>query len=297
MTTQNKTLIPYLDKIWTTVVGCSHCGPGCAYCFAEQRSYRLGQMGLKDYQGLHVCIPSRRGEDDVPVHRWNGVVRCLPHKLGQFFKEWSKKSKKPSLIGVNFMSDTFHERVPDEFLFDLMRVIFRCPQHRFFILTKRAARMRKFFEECWRGVLKHSAPIPNNLVIGASCSTQDDYDKLVPDLLATPAACHMISFEPLLGPIELWHTDLTHKSAIPAGIIIGCESGPKRRPMFHMWAFDLIEQATRLHIPVYLKQICENEYGLGKLLKEEGDIIMGFGQCPRELPALLQNTLRKGPRP
>lgn len=288
------TKISYLDETWNCIAGCEHAGAGCQNCYAEQWSYRLARMGQDDYKGLHDTV----WQDGACIgHRWSGKVRCLPHRL-DIPRHW----KRPRVIGVNFMADTFHETVPDKFLEAMIRIVRECPQHRFLVLSKRSKRMFDFWRYRWLG---KSSLVPN-LALGVSCSTQDDMRRLVPDLLATPAACRMLSLEPLLGPV--WPTSIP---LVPGygpgwanpmqdvhprlrqhgknwrgidGIIIGCESGPRRRPMRHEWARDVIAQAQRYAIPVYLKQAPEHPDGTGKVVTDSAEIARVFYVCPRELP-------------
>jgi protein gp37 len=49
-------------------------------------------------------------------------------------------------VFVNSTSDLFHEDVPDEWIAAVFGVMAACPQHTFQILTKRAERMRRWFE-------------------------------------------------------------------------------------------------------------------------------------------------------
>ncbi len=273
--------ISYLNDVWNVIAGCSPSGMrGCDHCYAEQWSYRLGCMGQKDYQGLHV-------ETSDGSHRWNGVVRCLPEKLAKLCHEWRGKNKRPSVIGLNFLSDTFHESVPNSFLCSILRGVRSCYRHRFLLLTKRAARMRQFF-------LEYPNTLPNNLALGVSCSTQEDYDKLIPDLLATPVACRIISFEPFLEGINIKTAFARFFTSAPTGFIIGCESGPKARLVSHGEIRFLMHQAKAYGFKVYLKQICSNPDGTGKLLKDPTDIARVCGSCPRELPKFF-NLAKKVP--
>ena len=38
-------------------------------------------------------------------------------------------------------------------------------------------------------------------------------------------------------------------------VIIGCESGPSRRPMDLEWAVDLVDQCQKNKVPVFVKQL------------------------------------------
>jgi len=269
------TNISYLDETWNCIAGCEHAGAGCQNCYAEQWSYRLARMGQDDYKGLHDTV----WQDGKCIgHRWSGKVRCLPHRL-DIPRHW----KRPRVIGVNFMADTFHEWVSEEFIERILTVICHCPRHRFLALTKRAERMRRIMGDDYPMRL----PLLDNLALGVSCSTQGDMERLVPDLLATSAVCRVLSLEPLLGPVRPAFIPLVPgygPDCMLDGIIIGCESGPRRRPMRHEWARDVIAQAQRYAIPVYLKQAPEHPDGTGKVVTDSAEIARVFYVCPRELP-------------
>lgn len=134
---------------------------------------------------------------------------------------------------VNSMSDLFHEELTNEEIAAVFGVMAAAPRHTFQVLTKRARRMREWFE--WierlhpdaRGKAfrlcdeaaehffdaSHRAldkirirtdiawPLPN-VWLGVSAEDQRAADERVPDLLATPAAVRFVSYEPAIGPVD-----------------------------------------------------------------------------------------------
>jgi protein gp37 len=130
------------------------------------------------------------------------------------------KWRKPRRVLV---SDLFHEDVPDEFLDRVFAVMALTPQHTYQVLTKRPERMRAYLT--WRDnhrVLNRRGAIQNqldfqstqprtviadwplpNVWLGTSVENQEAADERIPHLLATPAAVHYLSCEPLLGPVTL----------------------------------------------------------------------------------------------
>ena len=66
---------------------------------------------------------------------------------------------------------------------------------------------------------------------------------------------YWISAEPLLGSINL-HIDLILQRDIPfCWVVVGCESGPKRRPCKIEWIEDIVSQCRNRNIPVFVKQL------------------------------------------
>lgn len=81
--------------------------------------------------------------------RWTGKVALIPDQLDWPLR-WrgSKKAKaegRPSRIFVNSTSDLFHEKLSDEDIDKVFAVMALAPQHTFQVLTKRAERMRAYF--------------------------------------------------------------------------------------------------------------------------------------------------------
>jgi protein gp37 len=72
---------------------------------------------------------------------WTGKVSLIPEALDAPLR-W----RKPCCVFVNSMSDLFHESLSDEDIAAVFGVMAAAPQHRFLVLTKRAERMRRWFE-------------------------------------------------------------------------------------------------------------------------------------------------------
>lgn len=215
------TKIEWTDATWNPIrarnratgkVGwhCTHASEGCRWCYAEAINKRLG-TGLA-YKPGH--------ERDIEIFL---DERMLMQPL-----RW----RAPRKIFVGSMTDLFGEFVPDEIIDRLFGVMALCPQHTFQVLTKRSARMRRWFNqdrahtfpaECvaalyvgnpdlarrWPfnqeralGVGERGWPLPN-VWLGVSAEDQPNLDGRVTDLVRTPAAVRFVSAEPLLGPLSL----------------------------------------------------------------------------------------------
>jgi protein gp37 len=121
--------------------------------------------------------------------------------------------------------------------------------HTFIILTKRPDRMRLGLEGR-----------PNPFWIGATTENQARFDERVPHLIATPAAVHYISAEPLLGPLDLsqnWRRSSPPETKWPSGldwVIAGPENGPHRRPCDPEWIADIQRQCDAHAVPFFDKR-------------------------------------------
>ena len=99
-----------------------------------------------------------------------------------------------------------------------------------------------------------------NVWLGASASTRADLDRVVWNMLPLPAAVRFLSLEPLLGemPPLVGVLGRVKPGVEYSGIdwiIIGCESGPKRRPCKLEWVRSIVEQCKAAGVPVFVKQL------------------------------------------
>lgn len=218
--------INWCDSTWNPVRGCSRVSEGCRHCYAEQMAARIVRMGRgkpSPYDGL-----VKLHRDGYAAARWTGKVVLDASKLADPLR-W----RKPRRMFVNSMSDLFHESLSNEQIAAVFGVMAAAPQHTFQVLTKRARRMREWFEwvanaaaadgispsafcfamaqarglgEQPRDVVDRARaatwPLPN-VWLGVSVENQDAADERIPELLATPAAVRWLSCEPLLGLVRL----------------------------------------------------------------------------------------------
>lgn len=257
------TKIEWAEKVWNPTVGCTPVSAGCKNCYAK-----------RIYERFH------------PGQSFN-QVRCLDERLNDP-RNW----KKPARVFVDSMSDLFHPNIPNEFISRAFYVMRSLPQHTFMILTKRAERMNTYFRDLynfWQGQLK----ILPNLWLGVSVEDQKTADERIPLLLQTPAVVRFVSCEPALEPILLQGWDipymrnyLSHRYVTEPHVrgpldwvIMGCESGPGRRPMRLDWARSMRDQCQEAGVPFFLKQ-AEIDGNLVKMPELDGK---QWAQYPKEI--------------
>jgi len=261
----DKSKIEWTDATWNPIRGCSRLSPGCGGanhqggCYAEKIAARFSEPGMA-FHGF--------AERTKHGGRWTGKMALVASALDQPLR-W----KRPRRIFVNSMSDLFHENLPDEAIDQVFAVMALAPQHTFQVLTKRADRMRRYFDfggDWQRRVSKRAsgalvqAFLPN-VWLGVSVEDQERADDRVPHLLATPAAKRFLSCEPLLGPVDLRHvasTDDGYINALSSSIgpnldlvIVGGESGPRSRPFDIQWARDIVAQCKPADVACFVKQL------------------------------------------
>ncbi len=222
-----ETQIEWTDSTWNPVAGCSIVTAGCANCYAMEMAKRLEAMGVEKYAGL----TRKTGRRTV----WNGVVRedkdalTIPHR-------W----RKPRKIFVNSMSDLFHERVSNAFIFEVWRVMRETPHHNYQILTKRPERMAEL-------VATKIGEVLPNVWLGTSIEDVSVVNR-IEHLRRVPAAIRFISFEPLIGSVGAVDLQDIHWA------IIGGESGKSARPIREEWIDEIYAQCLSAGTAFFFKQ-------------------------------------------
>lgn len=220
------TKIEWCDITANVISGCSKVSEGCMNCFAEKFSKRLQAMGMRGYENGFKPTP----------HPW--VLDEI------------EKLRKPRKIFLDSMGDLFHPEIQGRYINEVWRTIFNHPKHRYIILTKRSERLKDWTEAkaectCW--------PIediwPDWIWLGVSVESQEHLSR-IDDLLETRAAVKVVSFEPLLGPIEIPEEMLRQLQ----WVIVGCETGPGARLMEEKWACDIWRQCRDAQIPFFFKK-------------------------------------------
>jgi hypothetical protein len=141
-------------------------------------------------------------------------------------------------VFVNSLSDLYHDAISDRFIAQVFDTMCRAHWHHFQILTKRSTRLRE---------LSAGLPWPSNIWQGVSVENAAHVHR-IDDLRAVPAAVRFLSIEPLLGPIP----DLDLRGI--DWVIVGGESGPKRRPVAPEWVRQIRDQCLATQVPFFFKQ-------------------------------------------
>ena len=118
-------------KAWNPVTGCTPASKGCEHCFAATLHNKRHAAWLDGWRDAPECYRKHFFE-----------IQLFPERLQQPLR-W----RKPQDVFVCNMGDLFHADVPDEFIDRMFAVMALAPQHRFYVLTKRAARMLHFLSD------------------------------------------------------------------------------------------------------------------------------------------------------
>ncbi|WP_287372455.1 DUF5131 family protein [Prosthecochloris sp.] len=246
------------DQGWTLVSGCTAVSVGCDNCWAMAMEKRL-------MKGSNGCVQFHNDR----------LARPLRRKKSTTYAIWN---------------DLFHEDIADLEIDRVMGVISASPQHKYFLLTKRAKRMQGYFANrelvdrvsrsagwlCQNGddvacnvYQKDRWPLPN-LALGVSVENQETADNRVWALLQTQAAYRFINIGPALGPVDFCKTSEAfphqdtqhpwHNRPILGGVdlvMMEGESGRHARdwPGFDNAARSVRDQCKATGVPFFLKQM------------------------------------------
>ncbi len=232
-----KSSIGWTNKTWNAVTGCTKVSQGCKNCYAETIANRF--WGERKFTDI-ICHEDRL---EQPLH-----------------------IKKPSMIFVNSMSDLFHESVKQSFIADIFHIMWRTPQHTYQILTKRPKRMETLLSYWQKTPPFKDMKLPlSNVWLGVSAEDQTTADERIPLLLQTPAAIRWLSVEPMLEEINLFDIYKSNENLKYFDwVVVGAESGDRRRPCKTEWIESIVDQCKQNQIPVFVKQMEIN----GRISKE-----------------------------
>lgn len=274
--------IGWTDATWSPVTGCMPVSPGCLNCYAAAFTHRRLAQHAR-YAGLTVMRGGRATfTGEVRTHpdtladplRWQRPRMVFVCSMSDLFHEevpsdfiagvWASMglawwhtfqvlTKRPDRAAKLLASAAFASAVGQA------RTAIEVDAEK--ILAGRAANPNDV-----RGGL----PLPN-VWIGTSIESQRE-DHRLRWLAQCPAALRFVSAEPLLGPLELGcacprpyppSVDCVCERCdrprvlgnMVRWVIVGCESGPGRRPCLTTWVRDVLDQCRAAEVPVFVKQV------------------------------------------
>jgi protein gp37 len=284
------TAISWTGHTFNTHWGCSKISPGCDGCYAERLAARFGYGWGND-------APKR---EFGPEH-WNELLR------------WDRKAAADGVrrrVFTNSMSDLFDKFAPEGVRERHFEFITRTPHLDHLLLTKRISNVKGMLPADWGGGYP-------NVWLGATVVNQEEADRDIPKLLATPARVRFLSIEPMLGAIDLQKPctarclnrgccfplrgHLNERCVVDSeagGITVECicsrlnglhwviaggESGPHARPSHPDWFRSLRDHCAAAGVPFLFKQ-------WGEWAPDDGS--GGFDGITRALRASQRGTHR-----
>ncbi len=262
------TNIEWCDDTFNPWTGCSKVSPGCERCYAEAWSKRAGDKVGKWGPGaprVHTSAANWR----QPA-RWNAQAFVECDNCGWRGEKKSRQACpvcgggtcKPTRRRVfcASLADVFDNEVPGQWRIELMRLIVDTPNLDWLLLTKRIGNAAGMLETAFRAVHGQRQGWADNVLpnvwIGATIVNQEEADRDITKLLATPAAVRFLSMEPLLGPVKIGRHlyDFVDGTQCIDWVIVGGESGPGARPMHPDWVRNLRQQCDTAGVAFLFKQ-------------------------------------------
>ncbi len=240
-----RTKIAWCTHTWNPVTGCTKVSEGCRNCYAEAYAQRFNG-----------------GDFSAQLH---------PERL------YPNLPRKPAEIFICSMSDLFHLLTYNFFIDLVYRVIMseKGQKHQFFILTKRPQRALVYYKSIqddanMAGDCNVVSAYTHNLWFGVTCENPKRWIERWPIVSQIPAHNVFVSIEPLLCDIDMnlptkpiygravaqfKNGILQDPIRIPDQIIVGCESGPNRRPCKIEWVESIAKQCDVAGVPLFIKQL------------------------------------------
>lgn len=248
----------YWTKAWNPVIGCKKCSPACKNCYAEAMMERFGYLDEDGFPSFRPCETKQKR----PPRSGVVFVGNMTDLFGEWLDEepWTPPNKPiPSPVST-FISATL----------DGMRRCFAGATGPTYLwLTKRVQRMCKALHECrvevdrawWK--LDDFMRTPrsmgcfDNQYWGFTAENQEWYDRRKWDWRggAPSWAKGWLSAEPLLGPIDPGLRYIAPEDQPFKWVVVGCESGPHRRPCKVEWVERIVDECLSIGVPVFVKQL------------------------------------------
>lgn len=236
-------------------IGCTKVSPGCDNCYAENQNGRWNWNAAG--WGPHA---SRRR---TSTGYWRQPLK------------WNREAEASGIRRKVFcasLADVFdnHGSITSGWHGDLWHLIASTPALDWLLLTKRPQNIAKMLPDGY-GAPSWGDGWPN-VWLGVTAENQEEANRRIPILLATPAAKRFVSAEPLLGAIDYrrWLSSDPGGAIYDAAggqmdyveptgpaldwIIAGGESGRGARPMHPDWVRSIRDQCAAAGVPFFFKQ-------------------------------------------
>ena len=278
------TNIAWTDATFNPWIGCTRVSHGCDHCYASvstpartlgvtwgagQQRRRTSENYWKQPLQWNARADSFR---ECGGCGWRGDLAFRAEPMALACPSCDRTDWKPARRRVfcASLADVFDNEVPEEWRVQLWGLIENTPNLDWLLLTKRIGNAAKMLPSCRWGKPYSANPYPN-VWLGATIVNQEEADRDIPKLLATPAAKRFVSYEPALAQVD-WtpylypmrrglacsmYSGAADRPALD-WIIVGGESaqpGYPARPFDIQWARDTVRQCREAGVAVFVKQM------------------------------------------
>jgi protein gp37 len=287
-----QTKISWCDSTVNFWSGCTKVSAGCAHCYAET----LSKCQMTNLQGISTLgkwgpgAPRKLHESAFKLaHRLNrkpwvcdcGTVSYQIHHDGMVACPKCLAGYHRRQIFSLSLGDIWDPEVPVETLARVLDTMRQCNQVTWLLLSKRPELWHERIERCkelaatqlpggdsiYRWLFDwQRGNHPAHIKLCVSVEDQESADKRIQALLRITASGLFVSFEPLLGPVDLDSPAIRDAAAMRGDkladvlgwAIIGGESGPHARPCNVEWIRSLKDQCQAAGVPCFVKQVGSN---------------------------------------
>lgn len=211
----------YWDRAWNPILGCNPISPACEHCYAAAMARRFGMS----------FVPHEASRANPPR---SGVVFC--GNMTDIFGDWVWQ---PGEIVTRTLGPSLAT---------------------YLWLTKRPGYMAKTLRDYSFAVDDYVESFHgydmSRHYFGFTAESQEWYDRRRNVIYHDwPSWANLwISAEPLLGEIDLYAGNVVAGRRL-SWVVVGCESGPRRRPCRVEWVESVVEQCVSSGVPVFVKQL------------------------------------------
>ncbi len=294
--------ISWTDSTVNFWEGCAKVSAGCANCYAAARDARQLIEKVSHWGKGAPRRKSKSSVKDAPAMNRKPIIcdHCGTAQRGAVtMAEGCENPDCPSNLHEHIqgsyhrrrifslsLGDWLDDEVPIEWLVEMLDTIRQCDQVTWILCTKRPhlfwtrtelAQDYDFDhgkrELCgWLRDWRQRTAIPANIILLTSVENQEAADRRIPELLKIPAACHGLSLEPLLGPVNVAPFILSDRDK--AGFdnqfleplegfndlkikwcIAGGESGSNARPCEIDWLKTIVMDCAEYGCACFIKQL------------------------------------------
>lgn len=249
------TAISWTNASWSPWHGCSKVSAGCRNCYAASFSERVGHgKRLPTIWGVDAERKFLSDEHWKNPLRWQRKAARRGERMRVFCASMADVFEIHANAETNARMDAERER--------LWGLISQTPNLDWQILTKRPENIQGLIPKTWA-----LDGAPDNVWLGTTAENQEAFDARWEHLARVNARVHFISYEPAIGPLVLKCNGCgfdvgAHLAPdqggcsgwFPSWVIVGGESGAKRRPFEIDWLRRVAQDCSRARIALFTKQ-------------------------------------------